>query len=156
MVKYSAKVNLRNAKILDIGVGGDPVNPEGKPGGNWQFFGEHNNYKTLDCVAEFNPDYVADISKGTDFEDNEWDLVLCSQVIEHIWDYKAAQKEIYRITRQYAIIDCPWNWPHHPEPEFADYWRFSPQALERLLKEAGFKEVKISNNNFVISALVKK
>ena len=59
------------------------------------------------------------------------------QVLEHIpkiWD---VPKNIHRILKPdgYAIIDIPFSYPFHPEPEFPDLWRLTPQGMEYLFKD---------------------
>lgn len=40
-------------------------------------------YKILDKVADFNPDFVADIHK-LPFKDNSIDAIICIAVLEHV------------------------------------------------------------------------
>lgn len=149
---YAKQLQLRNAKILDVGIAGDKI----KPSDRYPIFGRENVFKTLDILPQFNPDYVADICH-TDFSDDYWDLVICCQTIEHIWDYKDAITEIFRVTKKYAIIDCPFMYPQHNEPGFDDYWRFSASAIKRLAEEAGFQKVQAKNiDNLLTIALCQK
>jgi SAM-dependent methyltransferase len=122
-------------KVLEVGVAGDP-----KPGGNYKFFGVGNDYKTLDISAEFDPDIVADIC-DTGLEGASYDLVILSQTLEHIYDFRKAVKECSRILKKggWLIIDCPFYYPYHAEPEFADYWRLSPSAMTKVLLEVNFQ-----------------
>lgn len=150
--EYARTLNLQDAKILDVGTAGDKIRPSDR----YPIFGEGNVFKTLDCLPHLNPDYVADICE-TDFSDDYWDLVICCQTLEHVYDFRKAIKEIYRITSRYAIIDCPFMYPYHPEDGFEDYWRFSVSALRELAREAGFKEVRASNvDNLLTIALCEK
>lgn len=41
------------------------------------------------------------------FEDKKFDVVLCSETIEHVTDYKLAIQELLRITRNVLIITVP-------------------------------------------------
>lgn len=152
MAEYSLKLTSKySLNILDVGIAGDP-----KPSSNYKFFGKGNNFKTLDKLPFVEPDYVMDICE-TDFGDNEWDIVICSQTLEHIWDYKKALKEICRIAKKWAIIDIPFAYEWHPDPSFDDYWRFTPSAFTKLLKEAGFSDVDVSkSDNLLTTALCKK
>lgn len=40
-------------------------------------------------------------------KDNSFDCVVCSQVLEHVSDYRAALGELIRISRKYLIITVP-------------------------------------------------
>ena len=155
MAYYQDKLDLKDKSILDIGTAGDELRPNGKPGGNYRFFGEGNTYRTLDFDKTFNPDIVGDIC-NMPLEANSFDLIICSQTLEHVWDFRAAIKDIHRVTRKYAIIDCPFIYPYHPEKEFGDYWRFSVSALERLAKEVGFKKVDMLDMGILTIGLMEK
>ena len=48
----------------------------------------------------------ADIHK-LPFNDNEFDMVLCSETIEHVTDYKGAIRELLRITKNVLVITVP-------------------------------------------------
>lgn len=151
MLVYAGQMKLGGrAKILDVGIGGDKE----RPSENYKYF-PSKNFKTMDVDRQWQPNFVGDICK-TDFRDNYWDLVILSQTLEHIWDFRAAIKEIHRITKQYAIIDSPFMYQHHPEDNFDDYWRFSPQALQKLCQEVGFEcEVKLIDG-LLTTTLCKK
>lgn len=47
-----------------------------------------------------------DITKNK-FEDNEFETVLCSEVLEHVPDFKKALSELIRITKKELIITIP-------------------------------------------------
>lgn len=124
-------------KCLDVGIAGDE-----KPSGNYKYFGKGNIWKTLDVVESLKPDIVADIT-DTHLPQDEWDLIICSQTLEHIFEFQKAIGEIYRILKPggYAILDCPFEYPYHGEADFDDYWRMSDTALVRLAGEVGFEVV---------------
>lgn len=125
----------RGWKVMEVGIAGDE-----KPGGNYKLFGKGNDYKTLDYVAKFEPDIVADIC-DTKLPGEEWDLIILSQTLEHIFTYEKAIRECKRLLKPngYFIVDCPFYYPYHAsEPDFGDYWRISPSAMSQLLEIAGF------------------
>ena len=41
------------------------------------------------------------------YKDNQFDLVLCTEVLEHLDDPEKALKEIKRVTKKYAILSVP-------------------------------------------------
>jgi len=136
MEEYRGMINPdnRNWKVLEVGIDGDP-----KPGGNYQYFGTGNEYKTLDYLPELKPDFVADIT-DTKMPSEEWNLIICSQVLEHVFYFQKAISEIYRMLKPggFAIIDCPWEYPYHGLSTYDDYWRISYTALNRLMARVGF------------------
>jgi SAM-dependent methyltransferase len=139
-------------KILEVGIDGDE-----KPSGNYQYFGKGNTWKTLDFLPELKPDYVADIT-DTKMPDSEWDLIICSQTLEHVFDFKKAISEIYRMlkTEGYAILDSPFEYPYHGVEGYDDYWRISDTALCKLAKEAGFGVVDYGMMGPLSTGLFKK
>ena len=152
------KLNLRDKEILEIGIAGDE-----KPSGSYKFFGEGNKWITLDKNSKWEPDIVADITNNN-IPDSSYDLIIMTQTLEHIWDYKKALSELYRISKKYAIVDCPFIYSFHQDAirktspwwEWDDYWRFTPTAFRKLLQETGFKEVEINFNKQNTIALCQK
>lgn len=153
MQEYAKIIGLRGARILDIGIAGDE-----KPSGNYKFFGNGNDWKTMDCDKVYKPDIVADITKSG-LKTNSFDLVILSNTLEHIFDFKKAIKEVIRITKSYFIIDCPFVYHYHgfcDETNFDDYWRISATALARLVEEAGGKVIKKNQTDIFTSVLGEK
>ena len=54
------------------------------------------NYRTADLLTKDVDDNV-DITKMNSYESNKFDLILCSHVLEHVEDDKAAIREIARV-----------------------------------------------------------
>ncbi|NBW33546.1 MAG: class I SAM-dependent methyltransferase [Cytophagia bacterium] len=133
------KLSLSTGNLLYVGIAGDP------PGGEYSPMFSKFNIKTFDIGEKWKPDILGDITK-TDFKDNSWDVIVCVQTIEHIPNIWDLPKEISRILKPggYAIIDCPWMYPYHGEPEFGDYWRMSKDGMKALfnnhLKLVGLHE----------------
>lgn len=157
--RIAVKLSLQGKQILEIGIAGDE-----KPSGSYRFFGKGNEWTTLDISPKWSPDIVADICDNG-LSDNSYDMVIMTQTLEHIWDYKKALSEIHRITREYAIVDSPFMWEFHQDKiradrskwkEWDDYRRFTPAGLRRELLEAGFKKVDISFNQLNVLALCQK
>ena len=150
------KPDNKGWKVLEVGIDGDP-----KPGGNYKYFGSGNDYKTLDTLKRVSPDIVADICK-TKLPKEKWDLIILSQTIEHIFDFRAAIKECYRLLKSggFLIIDCPFFYPYHGvegKEGYGDYWRISHTAMKILVEEVGFEYGKVANfNEILTSAMVRK
>lgn len=41
------------------------------------------------------------------YKDNSFDLVICTEVLEHLEDPKKALKEIFRVTKKYVLLSVP-------------------------------------------------
>ena len=117
-----------NKRMLYVGTAGDPI------GGEYSAYFPGFKKFTFDIDKKWNPDIVGDIC-NTEFEDESWDLIICSNVIEHVPMIFDMAREIERILKidGYLLIDCPWSYPYHAEPpSFGDYWRVSLDGLSAL------------------------
>jgi SAM-dependent methyltransferase len=66
------------------------------------------SHTTIDIAPDLHPDYVGSVT-NMPFEDNQFDVVVCGQVLEHLpfADFLPALKEIRRVARHKAIISLP-------------------------------------------------
>ena len=57
--------------------------------------------------------------------DDRFDIVFCTQVIEHVPDPAALVAETHRVLRPggWLVLTGPFWWPHHEEPH--DFHRFT-------------------------------
>lgn len=142
-------------RVLEVGIAGDDP-----PGANREFF-KAETYKTADINAALAPDYVFDLTKVPPYNCGTWDLVVCSQVLEHVWDIHAATCGLFLLTRPSGccIVDLPFFYPPHDDMGGGDdYWRLTPVALKRLLHRAGFGRVDawIDEECLVVGALARR
>lgn len=77
------------------------------------------------------------------FDDESFDTVLCTNVLEHVANMEEAFREISRVLRSggYAVISVPFLYPVHESPY--DYYRFTRYGLEHKLNDNGFEVEKI-------------
>jgi SAM-dependent methyltransferase len=59
------------------------------------------NSKTL------NTEYVVCDVRNLPFKDNSIDLLLCSEVLEHVHNYRKSLAELFRVTKKYLVISFP-------------------------------------------------
>lgn len=111
-----------NEKILDIGAGG---------GYGKKFF---PNRISLDIDENKNPDIVSDIHNMS-IEDNSFDTILCTEVLEHLKDPKKAIMEMKRVLKPYGrlILTTRFIFPVHTYQY--DYFRFTEFGLKELFKD---------------------
>jgi len=101
--------------------------------------------ETLDIDPDSSADYIADICNKNDkiIEDCRFDIVICTEVLEHTLNPFKAVEEIYRILKPNGIVylSTPFNFRiHGPLP---DCWRFTEHGLNALFLR--FIDVKIES-----------
>lgn len=113
--------------VLDVGCGDMPYYP--------LFANVARDYAGADLEPGPGIRYVCPVEE-LDIPDASFDLVLCTQVLEHAKDPARALGEIARVLRPggYAFVTTHGVWPFHPYP--GDYWRWTQQGLEALVREA--------------------
>lgn len=72
------------------------------------------------------------------FADNSFDLVVLAQVLEHVFDPKAAVNEVYRVLKPGGVLVGGVSFL---EPYHHSYMNLSHRAVEDMLQSAGFKNI---------------
>jgi len=101
---------------------------------NWKFTG-------IDIIDGPNVDIVAKDPYNYEFYDNEFDVVISGNCIEHVADSHKMVKEIARITNNLVCIIVPAVREYHGTKLWKDYWRVYPEAMEFLLKDIAGLEI---------------
>ncbi len=98
----------------------------------------HGGYAPIDIICDANAIPV---------EDASFDVVLCTEVLEHVPDPVAVMREFGRITAPGGrlILTAPLGSGIHQEP-FHFYGGYTPYWYRRFLAEAGFGEVRVAAN----------
>lgn len=92
----------------------------------------------IDMQEGKNVDTVMDVYNMPESWNNKFTGVLCCEVLEHTdrpWIFLSKLYDILR-PNGLIVITVPWCFPLHNFPE--DYFRYSPAALQSLLKSVGF------------------
>ncbi len=86
------------------------------------------------------------------FPDNEFDVVVCISVLEHVSHPETAIKELARVLRPGGEIwiQLPFYFPYHESPK--DYWRVSPDGLRIWMKD--FQEILCGSYLWTSTSLV--
>lgn len=90
------------------------------------------------------------------FADNSFDVILCTEVLEHVRDPASFLKDLNRVLRRGGtlILTVPWSARMHHIPY--DFSRFSRFGLEANLQAAHFSEVEISERGNDIAVIANK
>lgn len=120
---------IYNKRILEIGSGEISVD---------HFFNDSNIF----VKSDINPIYGHEIINVTDMKiKNEYDVLICLNVIEHVFNYEKAINNMYNALKKKGILffSIPFFYPLHNQPQ--DYWRFTEHSLKKLF--SNFSEIKI-------------
>ena len=105
--------------------------------------------QTLDINPNAEANYIGDITKKNKFlANNSFDIIVATEVLEHVLNPFAAIEELYRILKFNGIllISVPFNFRiHGPLP---DCWRFTEYGLSELLKKFNSIEIKKVKTNY--------
>jgi SAM-dependent methyltransferase len=150
---------------------------------NRAFVEETLRGRVIDVGGGRNPDYVEYFKKeegmrieaidgqisGINFEHDplpvgtgEADTIILANVLEHVFNYHFLLSETHRVLRPggQLVGFVPFWVGYHPDPN--DYFRYTKEALLRILTNAGFSDIQItplrtspvlSNLNSVILSL---
>ncbi len=116
-------------RLLDIGCGEKPF--EGAASRVSEWIG-------LDVPENVRADVHA-YADSLPFPDDAFDTVLCTEVLEHVPEPRAAVREMARILRGGGclILTTPLLYPLHEVPY--DFSRQTPYGLRRLFESEGFE-----------------
>lgn len=136
----SATQNFRG-QVLDVGCGSMPYRELILNSPNVE------DYVGLDIASGLDyegvkPDFLWD-GNTMPFDDNRFDVVISTEVLEHVPDAEKYLKEVKRVLKPGGIFffTVPFLMSLHEIPH--DYYRYTPFALERIFKKAGFEKIEI-------------
>jgi ubiquinone/menaquinone biosynthesis C-methylase UbiE len=123
--------------VLDAGAGDGP----------YRHHFDHAHYEAADFQqvpgkTYSGNHYVCDLA-AIPVEDNRYDLVLFSQVLEHIAEPGDVLEELHRVLKPGGQIwaSAPLFYEEHEQPY--DFYRYTQFGLRRLFDQAGFKDLEI-------------
>ena len=109
------------------------------------YFSQHR-YESVDYCegnkkyGEIN--YVCQLHE-TPLEEESFDLMLLTQVLEHVAEPASVLKEMHRLLKPGCRLwlSAPLCWEEHEQP--ADFYRYTQFGLRHLLAQAGFTIVEL-------------
>lgn len=82
-----------------------------------------------------------DLEQPLPFPDQSYDALLLMFVLNYIWRAGPLLAEMRRVTRGWALIASNFVEQWNPEPH--DWHRFTAEGLERLAREAGWRQAAV-------------
>jgi SAM-dependent methyltransferase len=128
---------IHGQRILELGSGRQDLGPDAYS--VRRFFDRSNEFIQSDVVPEHGHQIVDVATMG--FHE-QFDVILCLNVLEHVYDFRGAVERVYRALRPggTAVFVVPVFFPYHDEPH--DYWRFTEHALRKMLEPFDMLEIK--------------
>jgi SAM-dependent methyltransferase len=116
----------RQVRVLDVGCGVKPYYPF--------FAGVAASYVGVDVVDNPAAELIGSV-EALPVEDASFELVLCTQVLEHCDDPAQAVRELRRVTAPGGRVLASTHGVqvYHPSP--GDYWRWTHEGLRRLFEQ---------------------
>lgn len=123
-----------SGKVLDVGGGKKPS------------YLEHLNTENMSerFVADMETGERVDLEKDNlPYDEETFSQVLMFNLLEHIYNHKHVLKESHRVLEENGTLlgFVPFFINYHPDPR--DFFRYTGDALERLLKESGFEDISV-------------
>ena len=138
--KSIRKAIIKNSKhlkgaLLDFGCGTKPykklfINVDSYTGVDYKIEGREESQKTVDFFYD---------GKTIPFNDKEFDSILSTEVLEHVFNVEDILCEFNRVLKinGHALITTPFMWEEHEMPY--DFARYTTPALEYLYQKHGFE-----------------
>ncbi len=131
-------------RVLDVGSGGSSYG---------RLF---PNRTTLDIDPVRKPDIVADAAHMP-FEDGAFHFILCTEMLEHVEDPFAVERELRRVTAPGGtlLLTTRFVYPLHDAPR--DHWRFTKYGLAKVFQAWDIQDIKEETQTFsTIAALLQR
>ncbi len=140
-----------SGKVLDVGCGDSPYyhllqEPKTEYYGIDVAIANDFKYKN-ERVMVFDGKHIP-------FENDFFDAFLCTEVLEHCFEYQALVDDMCRVSKKGAkgIITIPWSARYHYIPY--DYFRYTPSTLKQMF--SGFSKVEIQARGTDVTAICAK
>lgn len=139
-------VNYAKGELLDVGCGQSPFYP--------LFLQKTNSYVKTDVLTSSGkPDIYSSIT-ALPFKDESFDTILCTQVLEHVFEPFCAFNEMRRILRcgGVIIIGTPLIYWIHEAP--VDYLRYTRYFYQKIATTYDFEILCLKEVGGIMNVLV--
>ncbi|KKR21171.1 MAG: Methylase involved in ubiquinone/menaquinone biosynthesis [Parcubacteria group bacterium GW2011_GWE2_39_37] len=140
-IQEFSKSDWSGKKILDVGCGIKPYQ---------NLFKQADEYIGIDIKGGGHFNQAKFVDRYFDglnipFAENSFDLIICTQVLEHSENPIGLLKEMNRALKKdgQLYLTMPFVWNEHETP--FDFRRFTRFEHERIIKQTNFSEIKIEH-----------
>lgn len=144
-------------RVLDVGCGSQPFRQRIEQAGTLyrSLDVSPQDGVTLDFVARIDQEVLPEAA----YQSGPYDLVLCSEVLEHVAEWDIAFANFRRLLAMSGsiILTCPHFFPLHEEPY--DFWRPTPHAIRFFGEKHGLtveKEYRLGTGWDVLGTLLAR
>ncbi len=136
----------RGSTVLDLG--GNKIRKRG--GFDIGRYGLKVIYANLS--TEKQPDAQADGGR-VPFADECFDVVICAEVLEHVWEPESVLKNIFRVLKPSGrvFITTPFMYRVHGDPQ--DFYRYTDYYWHCALQEIGFRSIVVERQGLFFSVM---
>lgn len=122
---------MEQITLIDYGCGSKPYAPILSP--------YVSKYVGLDIEDGENVDHVLGVDGTCDLPEGTADVVLSTQVLEHVPAPDVYLREARRLLKKNGLLllSTHGHMTYHPVPK--DYWRWTHEGLQKIFGQAGFK-----------------
>ncbi len=150
-IKHSAKLVKKDGLVLDAGAGTCP----------YKKYFSHARYESADFENIFDQEsktkhnFICNLD-NIPAPDNYYDVVINTQVLEHVPEPEKVLREFYRILKPNGklFLTAPQGWGIHDAP--FHFFNFTKYGLEYLFKKTGFKIIFINPRGGIFWYLGKR
>jgi SAM-dependent methyltransferase len=134
----ASTVGQQKGSGLLLDIGGNKVQKRGQ----FDYSCCDMNVIYANLKADKQPDVQADAA-ALPFADNCFDIVVCAELLEHVYSPENVLAEVFRVLKKggLLLITVPFLVQIHADP--ADYGRHTDAYWERCLAETGFGGIEI-------------
>lgn len=128
--------------VIDVGAKNSPYA---------SLFADHKFF-TVDASSQHNPNFVCRVEElDSIFEEHSVDLVICTEVLEHVSQPLAAVEKIFRVLKPGGrlVASTPFLVPYHPDPH--DFYRYTKEGWAQLTHQ--FCDVRIVEHGSKTTAI---
>ena len=159
IVLSKAKKYFKDGKLLDAGFGNGSLIIQLSKNKDLEIYGIDASKKFIDYTKLKLKNahlYLGDVT-DLKFNENYFDYLVSTEVLEHVEQDKKAVKEFYRVLKKNGL--CIITVPIDPKSfDHTDKWaghfrKYTPEQLNQLFKEQGFKLIDSKKFSFILLRL---